>query len=106
MPIYTYGHVTENPDCGRWPSFEFEQLSRDLPLTVCPWCGQPVERLLSAALVKSKPFDCELRDKGFTKLVRVDDGIYENKTRRDGEEKYVDRRRPETLPRFEKTIED
>ena len=106
MPIYAYGHVEESPDCERSPSFEFEQMSRDLPLTVCPWCGRPVERLLSAAAVKTKPFDCELRDKGFTKLVRVDDGIYENRTRRGDEGKYVDRRRPETLPRLEKTIED
>ena len=106
MPIYTYGHVEGNPDCRRSPNFEFEQVSRDLPLSVCPWCGRPVERIISAAAVKTKPFDCELRDKGFTKLVRVDDGIYENKTRRSGEEKYVDRRRPETLPKLERTIED
>ena len=106
MPIYIYEHAEANQDCDRSPVFEFEQVSRDLPLTVCPWCGKPVERLLSAPSIKTKPFDCELRDKGFTKLVRVDDGIYENKTRRDGEEKYVDRRKPETLPRLERTIED
>ncbi|MDR2443932.1 MAG: zinc ribbon domain-containing protein [Deltaproteobacteria bacterium] len=106
MPIYTYRHSQENPDCQHSPNFDFEQVARDLPLTVCPWCGKPVVREISAPLVKVKNFDCELRDKGFTKLVRVDDGIYENKTRRAGEEKYVDRRRPETLPRFEKTIED
>jgi hypothetical protein len=65
-----------------------------------------VTRLLSAALVKIKPFDSELRDKGFTKLVRVDDGLFENRTRRDGEAKYVDRRRPETFPVLEKTVKD
>jgi hypothetical protein len=61
---------------------------------------------MSAPAVKTKRFDAELRDKGFTKLVRVDDGIFENRTRRDGEAKYVDRRRPETFPRLEKTVKD
>ncbi|MDR1297689.1 MAG: zinc ribbon domain-containing protein [Deltaproteobacteria bacterium] len=106
MPYYCYEHLQESPHCERHPGFEVEQPIRDLPLQVCPWCGAPVKRVLGASLIKSKNLDCELRDKGFTKLVRVDDGLYENKTRRPGEEKYVDRRRPETLPRLEKTIRD
>ncbi|MDR1657897.1 MAG: zinc ribbon domain-containing protein [Deltaproteobacteria bacterium] len=106
MPIYTYQHSKDNPDCEHVPTFDFEQMSRDFPLSVCPWCGKPVDRLLSTPTIKKKLFDCELRDKGFTKLVRVDDGLYENMTRRAGEDKYVDRRRPETLPHLEKTIED
>ncbi|MDR2367376.1 MAG: zinc ribbon domain-containing protein [Deltaproteobacteria bacterium] len=106
MPFYSYAHVTENPDCERSPEFEIDQPARDLPLTVCPWCGTPVERLLGTPGIKKRLFDCELRDRGFTKLVRVDDGLFENKTRRPGEEKYVDRRKPETFPKLEKTVRD
>jgi predicted nucleic acid-binding Zn ribbon protein len=106
MPIYSYKHLDENSDCKKAPYFEWEQVVRDLPLTVCPFCGEPVERVLSAPLIKKKESNAELRDKGFTKLVRVDDGIFENVTRRPGEEKYVDRRNPETFPKFEKTIKD
>ncbi|MDR2387680.1 MAG: zinc ribbon domain-containing protein [Deltaproteobacteria bacterium] len=106
MPLYSYTHDQENPDCERYPDFEIEQVARDLPLSVCPWCGSPVRRVMGSPVIKKRHFDCELRDKGFTKLVRVDDGLYENKTRRPGEEKYVDRRKPETLPILEKTIRD
>jgi hypothetical protein len=77
-----------------------------LPLTVCPWCGRPVFRVVGTPSIKSRLLDSELRDKGFTKLVRVDDGLYENVTRRQGEARYVDRRRPETLPKLEKTVGD
>ncbi|MDR2198712.1 MAG: zinc ribbon domain-containing protein [Deltaproteobacteria bacterium] len=106
MPIYTYEHKEENPACGKSPVFEWEQVARDLPLTVCPFCGTPVERVLSPSHIKKRHFNCELRDKGFTKLVRVDEGIFENVTRRPGESKYMDRRKPETFPILEKTIKD
>ncbi|MDR2405690.1 MAG: zinc ribbon domain-containing protein [Deltaproteobacteria bacterium] len=106
MPIYSYQHLEDNPDCDKSPYFEWEQVARDWPLSVCPFCGKPVERILQPAHIKKRNFDCELRDKGFTKLVRVDDGIFENVTRRPGEAKYVDRRKPETLPILEKTIKD
>jgi hypothetical protein len=98
--------MEENPECQCGGDFEWEQVARDIPLTVCPYCGKAVERILKAAMIKKRNFNCELRDKGFTKLVRVDDGIFENVTRRPGEAKYVDRRKPETLPILEKTIKD
>jgi hypothetical protein len=63
-----------------------------------------VERQLSAAAIRPRKFDCELRDLGFTKLVRVDDGIFENVTRRPGEDKFVNRRRPETFPDLDKPV--
>jgi hypothetical protein len=106
MPFYAYTHLNESSACERYPDFEIDQPARDLPLLVCPWCGVPVERVLGTPTIKKRLFDSELRDKGFTKLVRVDEGIYENKTRRPGEEKYMDRRKPETMPKLEKTIRD
>jgi hypothetical protein len=61
---------------------------------------------MAPSLLKIKKFDCELKDQGFTKLVRVDEGLFENRTRRAGEPKYVDRHNPETFPILEKTIKD
>ncbi|MDR1111577.1 MAG: zinc ribbon domain-containing protein [Deltaproteobacteria bacterium] len=106
MPLYSYRHSADSRSCEHYPDFEFDQPARDLPLTVCPWCGVRVQRVIGAPAIKKRLLDCELRDKGFTKLVRVDEGLYENKTRRPGEDKYVDRHRPETLPKLEKTIRD
>jgi predicted nucleic acid-binding Zn ribbon protein len=106
MPFYCYTHIGGNDSCEHYPDFEIDQPSRDLPLLVCPWCGIPVERILGTPTIKKRLFDCELRDKGFTKLVRVDEGLYENKTQRQGEDKYIDRHRPETFPQLGKTIRD
>lgn len=107
-PVYCYRHADEQQaeECPAGPEFDWEQVARDLPLSRCPHCGKPVARAVSASGIQTKKFDCELRDLGFTKLVRVDEGIFENVTRRHGEEKYVDRRRPETFPDFKKTVND
>ena len=104
MPVYEYEHLEE--PCALGKVFEFEQWIRDWPLTKCPECGGPVRKLISSTFVRSKKSDSELRDLGFTKLVRVDDGIYENVTRREGESKYMDRKKPETLPDLSKIIKD
>jgi len=108
-PVYSYRHVSpgrEEASCPAGGEFEWTQPAADWPLTRCPHCGGPVERQLEAAAIRPRKFNCELKDRGFTKLVRVDDGIFENVTRRPGEAKYVDRRRPETWPGLDKTIED
>ncbi|MDR2946047.1 MAG: zinc ribbon domain-containing protein [Candidatus Adiutrix sp.] len=107
-PVYCYCHASEElaGSCPAGPEFEWEQVAGDLPLSRCPHCGGPVERMLSASSIRTRKFNCELRDLGFTKLVRVDDGLFENVTRRHGDEKYVDRRRPETFPDLKKTVAD
>ena len=88
------------------PIYETEQWINDWALTKCPTCGGPVRKLMTAAHIKKRRTDSELRDLGFTKLVRKDDGIFENVTVREGESRIVDRRRPETFPHLHKTIED
>ena len=107
-PVYCYRHLAPDQadECPAGPEFDWDQMSADLPLTRCPHCGRAVERALAASSIVTKKFNCELKDLGFTKLVRVDDGIFENVTRRPGEEKYVDRRRPETFPDLKKTVAD
>jgi hypothetical protein len=48
----------------------------------------------------------ELKDLGFTKLVRRDDGVYENVTARSGDSRYMVRGQPKTLPDIKKTLAD
>ena len=104
MPIYEYEHI-ETP-CSHGVVFEVEQVMNDLPLTRCPYCGGPVRKLLSVTSVKKTRSNSELRDHGFTKLVRRDEGIYENVTAREGESRIMDRSKPETFPHLHKTIRD
>ena len=48
----------------------------------------------------------ELRDLGFTKLVRRDTGVYENVTARNGDSRYMVSGKPETVPNIKKTVSD
>ena len=104
MPYYEYEHIDE--PCERGKVFEEFQVIHDLPLHQCPICKGQVRRLIPSTFIQNKHSDAELKDLGFTKLVRVDDGIFENVTQRPGESRMVDRRKPETFPHLHKTIKD
>ena len=108
-PVYSYRHDPADQKAASCPAgleFEWTQPAVDWPLPRCPHCGGSVERQMASSSIRTRKFNCELRDLGFTKLVRVDEGIFENVTRRPGEEKFIDRRRPETFPRLGKTVKD
>ncbi len=47
-----------------------------------------------------------LKEKGFTKLVKRDEGVYENVTANDGEARYMKAGDAETLPHLHKKIGD
>ena len=104
MPVYEYEHL-ETP-CEHGNVFEVRQSIDDGPLTLCPNCRNPVRKLISLNNISSKRSNSELRDLGFTKLVKRDDGVYENVTRRGGESRYMLRDKPETIPHVHKTITD
>jgi putative FmdB family regulatory protein len=104
MPIYEYEHL-EAP-CGNGKVFEVKQPLADDPLSHCPNCGGAVRKLISLNFVSSAKTNSELRDMGFTKLVKRDDGVYENVTRRKGESRYMERNKPETMPHIKKIISD
>ena len=110
MPVYEYEHIQQSEtaagSCSHGRIFEVKQSIHDAPLTSCPHCEAPVKRILSAAFISSQKSDGELRDLGFTKLVKRDDGVYENVTRRSGESRYMHRDKPETMPHIHKTISD
>ena len=104
MAIYEYEHIEAS--CPRGKIFEVVQSVHDDALKVCPDCGQPVRRLISLVGISTPKTNSELRDLGFTKLVKRDDGVYENVTARKGENRYMQRGRPETMPDLSKTIKD
>ncbi|KPJ78358.1 MAG: transcriptional regulator [Deltaproteobacteria bacterium SG8_13] len=110
MPVYEYEHTNQGKpgegSCERGRIFEVKQSMQDAALTRCPHCKAPVKRILSAPYISSQKSNSELRDLGFTKLVKRDDGVYENVTRRDGESRYMHRDKPETIPHLHKTISD
>ena len=104
MPIYEYEHQ-EKP-CKLGKVFDLRQSVTDKPLKTCPHCGQPVQKIVSRINISCPKSDRELRDLGFTKLVKRDDGVYENVTARDGDSRYMKRGKPETIPDLTKTIGD
>jgi len=104
MPIYEYEHLTK--PCKMGKVFDLQQSLSDNPVKTCPHCGEPVQKIVSKINISCPRSDRELRDLGFTKLVKRDDGVYENVTARDGDSRYMERGRPETIPDLRKTIED
>ena len=66
----------------------------------------PVRRLLAAPYVHVPTGNTELREQGFTKLVRRDAGVYENVTRIEGEARYFEPGKPRTAPRLDKRVGD
>lgn len=82
MPIYEYEATDERdcPTCSR--RFELHQRMRDQPLSACPECGKPIERVISAPAVHRPDSlsNKSLAAKGFTKYVKAGDGYYEKKT--------------------------
>ncbi len=104
MPIYEYEHLEE--PCENGKIFDVKQSINDKKLNKCPNCGGQVRKLISRTNISTPKTNSELRDVGFTKLVKRDDGVYENVTARDGESRMVIRDKPETLPNLKKTIRD
>jgi putative FmdB family regulatory protein len=104
MPIYEYEHLTT--PCVLGDVFEVKQSVQDEPLSDCPTCHAPVRKRISRIGLSIPKMNSEIRDLGFTKLVRRDDGVYENVTARNGESRYMVRDKPETMPDLSKIIRD
>lgn len=105
MPVYEYEHLNEG-ECVLGPSFELTQTMYSAPFTRCPECGQPVRKLVSLASISTPKTNSDLKNLGFTKLVRRDHGVYENVTATGNESKIWDTSRPETMPDLKKKISD
>jgi len=80
MPIYQYKAVKDGCEYCR-VGFEQLQSMKAKPLVKCPRCGVAVKKCpcLCSGFTPALS-DGNLRDKGFTKLVRKDHGVYEKTT--------------------------
>ncbi|OGQ99265.1 MAG: transcriptional regulator [Deltaproteobacteria bacterium RIFOXYD12_FULL_57_12] len=104
MPVYEYEHVGEG--CGRGKKFDFFQTMSSDKLARCPDCGQEVKRLISLVAVSTPKTNSDLKNMGFTKLVKRDNGVYENVTATGKESRYWDASKPETRPDLKSKISD
>lgn len=104
MPIYEYEHLGDGCPLGK--IFEQKQSISADKLTLCPDCGRPVKRIISLFSVNTPKTNTDLKSHGFTKLVRRDNGIYENVTATGKESKIWDSRKPETMPDLKSKIRD
>ncbi len=66
----------------------------------------PVRKVLSAPGISLPTGDAKLKEIGFTKLVKRDDGVYENVTRTGDEERYMKAGDADSLPHLHKKITD
>ena len=67
----------------------------------------PVQRVLTRAPGAAvKTFNAEYKNIGFSKLVKRDDGVYENVTAVDGEKRYMRAGDPSSMPHLHRKIED
>ncbi len=87
MPTYEYQAPEPDRGCEYCRArFEVRQSMKAEPLTRCPACGGPVERIISACGIcthgseRSMLSDRNLKAKGFTKLVNEGGGKFRKVT--------------------------
>jgi hypothetical protein len=66
----------------------------------------PVRKVISAPAISIPTGNSELKSVGFTKLVKRDDGVYENVTALDHEKRYMKAGDPTSIPDLKKKITD
>jgi len=104
MPVYVYEHKGKGCSIGK--GFEVTQSMSDDALSSCPECGRAVQRLILPVNIATPTGNSQLKNMGFTKLVKRDTGVYENVTATDGESKVFEAGKPETMPDLKRKITD
>lgn len=67
----------------------------------------PVSRVIKTPPgIAVETSNSELKNIGFTKLVKRDEGVYENVTALDGEKRYMKSNDPQSLPHIHKKVGD
>ena len=66
----------------------------------------PIEKIIFSSRIIVPDGNSKLKENGFTKLIKRDQGVYENVTALDGEEKHMIADKPETIPHFRRKIKD
>ena len=106
MPTYRYEHLDADCSCELGRAFPLTQSIKDEAPATCPKCGAAIQRLISTPYINTPQSDSDLKNIGFTKLVKRDQGVYENVTALDGESRYMEADKPETMPHIKKRISD
>ena len=128
MPVVT--RLNPEPDVLNMPTYTYQceangkavEVSHAADITVSTWgelCyvaqvpfgdtppESPVRRVIrSAPAVAVGDFNSELRNAGFTKLVRRDEGVYENVTATNDESRFMKRGDASTMPKVHKKVGD
>ena len=112
MPVYDYfcertGRTIEvrhrvDVELGTWGEVCY---AAHLPLGDTDFLT-PVRKRLSPPALAFPVSDSTLRDQGFTKLVKRDQGVYENLTRSGDEARYMRTEDPHSLPDLKRKISD
>lgn len=66
----------------------------------------PVKKIITPPHIITSASNAELKNLGFTKLVKRDEGVYENVTALDHESRYMKAGDSSTIPDIRKKIED
>ncbi len=66
----------------------------------------PVRKVISAPFISVPTGNSKLKETGFTKLVKRDDGVYENVTATGSEKRYMRSDDPSSIPNLKKKISD
>jgi len=66
----------------------------------------PIQKVMGTPRLINPTGNSRLKENGFTKLVKRDEGVYENVTALGGEEKYMVAGNPKTVPRLDRKIKD
>ena len=66
----------------------------------------PVRKVLSAPGISVPTGNSKLKEIGFTKLVKRDDGVYENVTRTGDEKRYMKAGEADSVPHLHKKVGD
>ena len=107
MPLYDYQAKDPAQSCDLCrEGFSQLQSTKDDALKVCPQCGAPVQRLVSMVGIATPKTNSELKNLGFTKLVKRDTGVYENVTRTGNEARYMEAGKADTVPDLKRKISD
>ena len=112
MPLYEY-HCEANGE-----TLEVSHTMKVVLKTwgeLCEHAGQdlgdtpretPIKKLISAVNISVPVSNSKMKEKGFTKLVRRDKGVYENVTATGGEKRYFKSDDPASFPHIKKKIGD
>ena len=104
MPVYEYEHIGKG--CAKGKRFDITQSIKSEKLQNCPECGRKVKRLISLVAINTPKTNSDLKNLGFTKLVKRDNGVYENVTATGKESRIWDANKPETMPDLKSKISD